>query len=580
MKNKAVLIVYLYLVLWGGVILNGATPAPYLGDQKLKLSENQDFIVTDSAVAGEYVGTIKAYPKIYEVYGTPSFVKTGGSSAFHVDSAGLITVTDPSALSQGEATIQVRVYLAGFTPTDIDVDIDILNSADCTFVDVSRTSDGDGSRALPRNIMPRFSDNIKVLFKRGTRLATGTIYIQNMDNILIASYGTGVKPVIEATAMVAFRIYYGCKDPVVRDLELTTAEPARSNPAADYSNWANGPVRVSSAVGKFRMINCEVHHSRNGIIDNSTGNMNGSPIPLSDNSEIRWNYVHDVAQEGLYVQAISGTGDISCNKIVRNNLLWNYNQAENISSGDGIQTYDVKRVIARNNYIDRSATGNKFNIIAQYNHNNTDGTEWVEITDNYLIGNAGGAGGGLSGSIIYADFAHGKITGNVMVGVNGNRGIASAHSTSDCLIAYNVFKDLGDVITDRYAGIYNNLFYGCSRGLTNCIGSVRNNIFWFTAPGQMAYHFQLPVPSDYNMFNRIQDGMFGNNGNDLTAVRPEREQNSIVGDPLIMNVSGNDFRVRPYSAAVNRGIATGLTVDFYGISIVGLPDIGVSEYSN
>lgn len=318
--------------------------------------------------------------------------------------------------------------------------------------------------------MPVFENDIQVLFKRGTTLFSSMVYIAGIDNLLVGSYGTGDKPVIETGNSVLFRIYNGCTDPEIRDIEFRSAEPAYSNPDPDYANWANALIYASSTIGTLRMINCDIH---NGLTDNSTGR----PIPTGENITVKWNTIHDVAQEGIYLQSISGTGEVSCNTIERVNLLWFYDQTEQVSSGDGIQTYQVHTVEARNNYIDRSHTGIKFNIIAQYDHRITDGTEWVEIRDNYLIGNAGGLGDGLSGP----------------------------------------------------THIYNNLFYGCGTVSVNTYGKMNNNIIYFTAPGQKAYNYWIPAEADYNLFNREQPGMFGAQTLGLDDIRPAKELNSIVG---------------------------------------------------
>jgi len=55
------------------------------------------------------------------------------------------------------------------------------------------------------------------------------------------------------------------------------------------------------------------------------------------------------------------------------------------------------------------------------------------------------------------------------------------------------------------------------------------------------------------------------------------------GDPLFTDGSGNyslatDFMLQPSSPAINAGVNVGLTTDYAGNPIVGLPDIGAYEY--
>ena len=54
--------------------------------------------------------------------------------------------------------------------------------------------------------------------------------------------------------------------------------------------------------------------------------------------------------------------------------------------------------------------------------------------------------------------------------------------------------------------------------------------------------------------------------------------NNFEGDPLFVDAANGDFHLREGSAAINAGINVGLTKDYDGNSIVGLPDIGAFEY--
>ncbi|MFX0210562.1 MAG: choice-of-anchor Q domain-containing protein, partial [Candidatus Hodarchaeota archaeon] len=58
-----------------------------------------------------------------------------------------------------------------------------------------------------------------------------------------------------------------------------------------------------------------------------------------------------------------------------------------------------------------------------------------------------------------------------------------------------------------------------------------------------------------------------------------QDSNSIVDDPLFVDVNNNDYRLESNSPAIDAGTDIGLSQDITGKSIVGLPDIGAYEYT-
>lgn len=544
--------------------------------QALQLSEDQDFVVTDNALVGETIGRVKAYPKFHKVYGTPSFAKTGSDTVFDLQPEGMITLARPDLLTSGTLTFNVTVSLEGFTDTEITVSVKVLDSSKTIFVDPSQVGDGTGTRLSPRNTWPTPLSNTNILFKRGTTISRDYEYmLNNIDNILIGAYGTGPKPVLEMGNDELFRVYNGCFNPVIRDLEYTSREPARSNPDPNYANWANALVYSSSVEGTMRVINCESHHSHNGMNSNSSG----AGFAPDQNVEFKWNYIHDVAQEGMYLQEISGVGEASANTIERINLLWSYTEDQQISSGDGIQTLNVHTFYARNNYIDKSYTGNKFCIIHQYDKYTPLGDEDAEITGNYFIGNAGGINNSVSGAAIFADFMTGIISGNVFIGNKRSRAISRGPYADNITVSYNLFKHHGEVLVFGCptSNIYNNVFYDSDLILYSPTTNFVNNIIYFDRPDQVVYNSLTPiVRSDYNLFNREQANMFGGVHN-LAGVQPAREMNSIVSDPLFINSAADDFRLFDQSRAIDNGTDVGLMKDFYSNPLVATPDIGLAE---
>ncbi len=91
------------------------------------------------------------------------------------------------------------------------------------------------------------------------------------------------------------------------------------------------------------------------------------------------------------------------------------------------------------------------------------------------------------------------------------------------------------------------------------------------------FDYNLYYPVDNNVFwsdylvhpNKSWSTYYTTNGN---------EPNSKNGDPLFTNASSNDFTLTYLSPAIDAGVDVGLTQDYLGKSIYGLPDIGAYEY--
>ncbi len=535
------------------------------------LSEAQVFIVPNDAPIGEYVGIIKAYPNI-EAEGNPSTfsILKNKNNAYSLSNSGLLTIAENSALAVGQDTISVLIQKNGFSSDTINVSILVLDASACTFIDGSATTNGSGTRNSPLNIVPAITkDNITLLFKRGSEISRGTVYIDGIDSFMAASYGEGELPILQSTGSF-FRIYGGCLNPVIRDLEFTTPEPERSSPEHSaatnqyFTNWG-GSVYASTHTGLLRVEHCIMHHLSNGITDVSPDNNDG------ENSSHKWNYIYDIAQEGVFCKLIQGKTEISCNKLERINLIWFHDQTEQISSGDGIQTYQTHNTIVEHNYIDRSYTGNKFCIIVDTYSTGTNGegnaTEHVSISNNYLIGTHDNT----SSILIYGYFQNGTIEKNfgdtcdyfVMTGVS-----------NDISYRHNVIKR--GQIRDSSADVYNNLFISPVRCLTNGFGAeiFKNNIVYLTEAGQIVYTSGQVDDASNNLYNIEQLDMFGAGNSSVSAV----ETNSIVANPDIYNINNNMFWLNETSPAIDKGVKITSTADYYNNLVENTPDIGVAEY--
>ncbi len=542
----------------------------YANDNR-KLSEFQNFIVPDDAPNGEYVGILKAFPNI-EAEGTAaSFTLLENKNGIYsLNSTGLITIQDNTSLTAGIDIIKAVIQKEGFSNDTIEISISVLDATGCTFINTEATTNGTGTRNNPLNIVPSITaNNTILLFKRGTAISRGTVYVNGITGFMAASYGEGALPVLQSTTSF-FRIYGGCHNPVIRDLEFTTPEPERSSPTHSpstnqyYTNWG-GSVYASSHTGTLKVEHCVMHHLTNGITDVSPDNNDG------ENSSHKWNTIYDIAQEGIFCKLISGTTELSCNKLERINLIWFHDQTEQISSGDGIQTYQTHTTVVEHNYIDRTFTGNKFCIIVDTYSTGTNGegnaTEPVSISSNYLKGTHDNT----SSILIYGYFLNGVIEKNfgdtcdyfVMTGVS-----------SDITYKYNIIKR--GQIRDATADVYNNIFIGPVRCLTNGFGAdiFKNNITYLTGVSQTVYTDGQVADASNNLYNIEQADMFGAGNSSVSAI----ESNSIVGDPVFYKLENNIFWLTENSPAIDNGVLISSGTDYYNHEIDERPNIGISEY--
>jgi hypothetical protein len=531
------------------------------------ISENQTFIVPSDAPNGEYVGKIRLFPEFEVIGDGPSFTLTQNSdSIFVVNSSGLITIADNrNLIADNTYFLSVKISKNGSSEQSVSISIKVVDATKAIFIDGDAATNGSGTRISPFNTVPPITqDNTILLFKRDSTITSGTNYINGVNQFMAASYGSGDKPLLQ-TSGIFFRIYNHSNNPTIRDLKFTTPEPSRSNPSALFANWGTA-IYTSGHTGTLQVLHCEMHHLTSGISDVS------ADFNDAENSTHKWNYIHDISQEGVFCKLISGTTTISNNQIERINLLWFEDQREVVSSGDGIQTYQTHRTIVENNYIDRSYTGNKFCIIVDTYSTGSSGeghaTEDVTISNNYLIGTLNGN----TSILIYGYFLNGTIAYNY-----GSRSeyFVMTGTSNNIIYKYNVV--IRGQIRDSHAHVYNNVFYGPITCLTSGHGADEfyNNIVFMTADNQQVYQQGSVTEADYNLYNLEQSNMFGSGFH--TLVSTGQETNSLVVDPLFTDVTNYDFTLMTSSPAIDKGKNLHLKVDYFLNPIGNQPDIGVHE---
>lgn len=209
------------------------------------------------------------------------------------------------------------------------------------YIDPSQPVNGVGTELDPLNDWPEaLISNTAYLQKRGTTYGgTTRSIIQNADNVLIGAYGVGTRPNIgtESTQRIEFRGDHA----VIRDVQI------RSINVGEYP---------SSQTDQHWVYNCEMKSI--GFFASTTG------------SYIIGNELHDSGNELIWVSGaetdplVGFNIEIAYNKMYDANTNWFPGATELQAPGDAIQFKAANGLVhIHNNFIDRSSTGNKFNII-------------------------------------------------------------------------------------------------------------------------------------------------------------------------------------------------------------------------
>jgi hypothetical protein len=565
------------------------------------ISENQDFIVPSDAPNGEYVGYVKAYPEFEMTGASPIFtLKTNVDNIYALDSSGLITISNNTSLNIGNDTIVVTISKTNFSSIDIDVSINCLNVSNCVFIDPAG-SNGSGTRASPKNVFPTISSSTNYLLKRDSsiHISSRIECAYSKTSVIFGSYGTGAKPIIDSSSAIQL-IWpaHECDDITIRDIHGTTMEPNKSDPSIGglYSNWALCLFFESTTTTNFRVINCEMDHLYWGGCDNN----GGCAEPVTEKVEYKWNYVHDICQDGLVSygkEDLAGSTYAIANRIEKVQLGWNTSHSHAISAGDGMQIGERHEVYCRHNYIDASGVGGCCPIIVT--SYNSDPSHWVEIFNNYLIGDTGGTlvDENYAAYLISLQFDYGKIYNNTFVGSGPyNWSIyAQAGNGNQVDIYNNIFRNVYGGIYGDVRSIYNNIFYGVGKNNVSAADnyimrrdtttpSFRNNIIYFTAADQLVYvNYEVATADiDYNLYNSEHTSMFWVDYDTIADMRSDygKEMHSIVRDPLFESSINYNFHLQIDSSAIHAGTdsSLSLTTDFEGKSWSNPPSIGAYEY--
>jgi parallel beta-helix repeat protein len=523
---------------------------------------NQVFSVIENSPTGTEIGKVVASdPDGQQV----SYTVVSGNefNTFSInDYTGLLTVSDPALLIYGlfqSFTLNVKVIeIGGDSLSSIStVTINLLQETSGMIVYIDPANENDpsenGSITHPYDSWDDvfFAEGYTYLQKRGTTFkATNPIRIEKA-NITIDAYNSGSNPIIYFT------------EPFENAIELHNTENCIiSNMDISFDNEGQACIYISGDLSKNLTIeNCSLHNALYGI--NSVSQIKELKI-LNTN-------IFSTVLDGILAYNFESIEIGKC-EIFNVNQRWftNPNALGSCISLDSEQG----KVNIFENVLDHSTTGNMF--VARLN-----GTFMEGLIEKNT----------LRGRIVSGNHCLGinNVNGTFIVRYNtitdGETGINS--NTESNQIYYNQF--IGNAVAikvqqNKSANVMNNTFYNNENyAIESLSGSKvisKNNIFYLTPLSHKAYKFGGAFVSDYNLFNVEKSGFL----NDYSTLpvwsgSTGQDNHSLVTDPIFINISGGDFRVKPNSPCINKGTELDLENDFFSTQVpqANLPDIGFHE---
>ncbi|MFC1789949.1 right-handed parallel beta-helix repeat-containing protein [Patescibacteria group bacterium] len=441
------------------------------------------------------------------------------------------------------------------------------------------------------------SDNHLLLKKGQTFSGTFTVGAFGTAGhpFTISSYGTGSKPTISggsSTIVVSSGSYI-----VIDGLHITKATGA----------WQAG-INISQSASNITIQNCLVDYCDYGgiksldashiIIDSNTlaycGQVDAYAIDVRRTSAnynptgivIKNNIVHHTIDYGIMVIGEGISSRIQGVEIYNN---------DSYENSTGLYLHEVDNSLIYNNkFHHNSGPSEEYGIAVGACSNNKFYNNEIYDNNNMGIQFYGDASWGPSNNNLFYQ----NIISNshlASIGVNGFglniSSVGSGQYASGNQVYYNIIKGnkrgiVIDVDTTQSEGtIYNNTIYGhSSYGVwletSNPGYSFKNNLFAqndsYDIYGQSTNSLTHANNAYYSSpgGNRV---MFNNTNFTLADLKSAFEPSAIVTDPKL--TSATNFHLLADSPCINAGVDVGLTSDYQGNLIVGLPDVGAYEYS-
>lgn len=246
----------------------------------------------------------------------------------------------------------------------------------------------------------------------------------------------------------------------------------------------------------------------------------------------------------------------------------------------------VRRCASYNNNFAQDMDGMQFNHVTGllvehsdiYNNHNITGTS----SDNMQINHT-------TGAIIRYNHFHGGCNSNCIFTGRNSNGSVYYNIIEDGVNGINI-NDAAETQTDNI-NIYNNITYGVTHYPLHIhttgsgIITAKNNIFHgaihaiYVESGVSAASIAL----DYNRYFNDSGNPFYWAGTayatiDLYRAAAGQDTHSTYGDPIFISTSTPDFHLKSGSPVIRAGVNVGLTTDYAGNPVPGVPDIGAYEF--
>ena len=216
-------------------------------------------------------------------------------------------------------------------------------------------------------------------------------------------------------------------------------------------------------------------------------------------------------------------------------------------------------------------------VTKNYIHDTPSGGIQIAHEDELTYPNHGNGEGHIISTNIIDNFGYSVFTGATTSGQFAGIRLQRVRNTS---VLNNVIANGGNGGSQgRADGFFVRYF---ANNLT-----VKNNIFYNNQRSDVRFYYNTLYPgyvSDNNLFykqNFTANWQYLNEiKNSLNELRLDLgyDLNSLNDDPAFVTISNDDFHLAQGSPAINKGSDVGLTEDFDGNAIIGLPDIGAHEF--